>query len=106
MYTGMYQIQQLEQKSLYHSRVFSTPVHHLCVTEKVGSTQVRSKTGGKVTVSPFLCGDSLHDGTAGTSPLEDQTILDEWNVFVMDIYFSVLGGNMFARFLNFFCFIV
>ena len=25
MYTGMYQIQQLEQKSLYHSRVFSTP---------------------------------------------------------------------------------
>ena len=25
MYTGMYQIQQLERKSLYHSRVFSTP---------------------------------------------------------------------------------
>ena len=25
MYTGVYQIQQLEQKSLYHSRFFSTP---------------------------------------------------------------------------------
>ena len=77
MYTGMYQIQQLEQKSLYHSRVFSTPA----ADNQLTSAAPASQLVGRFAVSlwrraspkrsrrlPPSTAVYLHAGATGTDP--------------------------------------